>query len=591
MSFSFLNMLNQEQQKAVQYINGPSLILAGAGSGKTRVLTYKAMYLLLNKQARSENILMLTFTNKAADEMRERIRTQINKDFAPEKITATTFHSFAAGVLRRHGTASTASRDFVIFDEADQKDIMKDILKQKLIATRLSAAYLLYKISQAKEQLLTPADLAELNDDIFNQTIAEVYKYYQQRLQQLNALDFDDLLFETAKLFQQQPQILTFYQKRFCYILVDEYQDTNHAQYQIAKQLASRHKNITVVGDFSQSIYSWRGADFRNLEKFQIDFKENKVFNLERNYRSHQHILDLAHTIISQNTTHPILKLWTDNKNGDEPEILFLQDDEDEANFVINKIFELVKNERYLLKDIAVLYRTNAQSRIIEETCLSIGLPYRIYGGIRFYERKEVKDIIAFLRLINNSKDKLALKRLKKLGKYRAEKILEVLSKQKSDDEPGKTIQNILNDSPYLDLYNQEDPEDSARLENIRELVSVAYNFKSITEFLDTVSLIEAGYEFKNDTTDRLNLLTLHAAKGLEFRAVFIIGVEQGILPHNRSSGELNELEEERRLFYVGITRAKEKLFITYSEKRRVYGRIQYSLPSQFLTETGLVDF
>lgn len=590
MDFSFLNFLNEEQQQAVKYTLGPSLILAGAGSGKTRVLTYKAMYLLLNKEALPENILMLTFTNKAADEMRERIRLEITKK-TPQEITATTFHSFSAKLLRRHGAPSTNSTDFIIFDETDQKDIIKDILKQKLPRTNFSPSSILHKISQAKEQLLNPEDLLKSNMDIFTETIVEVYKHYQQKLKNINALDFDDLLFETVKLFQQQPKLLAYYQNRFRYILVDEYQDTNHAQYQLAKLLSCTHKNITIVGDFSQSIYSWRGADFKNLEKFQKDFDNVKVFTLQRNYRSNQHILNLAYTIISQNTTHPILKLWTNNKSGDEPEIFFLEDAEDEANFVINKIFTLVKNQQCCLKDICVLYRTNAQSRAVEEALLSIGLPYRIYGGTRFYERKEIKDIISFLRLVYNPKDEVSLQRIKKLGKHRSNKILEVLVKQKLDAEPGKIIQNILDKSPYLKLYNQEDPEDSARLENIKELINVAYNFKSLPEFLDTVALIEAGYELKNDSIDKLNLLTLHAAKGLEFKIVFIIGVEEGILPHNRSSSNLAELEEERRLFYVGITRAKEKLFITYTEKRRVYGRLQYNLPSQFLTETGLVNY
>ncbi len=591
MDFPYLSHLNEEQLRAVEHSKGPCIILAGAGSGKTRVLTYKAMYLLDAKKVSPHQILMLTFTNKAADEMKRRIKRYIAREHNPELITATTFHSFCARLLRRFGVGKEADRDFAIFDDNDQKDLMKDIVKESNLKLKMSPASLLYKISEGKNQLLTPADLAGRAGNIYEEITATIYAEYQKRLKESNALDFDDLLMETVKLFNERPHLLRELQEQYRYILIDEYQDTNHAQYVLARKLADRYKNISIVGDFSQSIYSWRGADFRNLQKFQDDFPEAKVFSLERNYRSTQPILDFAFGIISQNTTHPILKLWTDNNGGEEIEVVPTEDGESEALFVINKARELNLNGECSLKDMAVLYRTNAQSRAFEEVCLNIGLPYRIYGGVRFYERKEVRDIVAILRYLLNPRDKVSLQRIEKLGKRRSGQILEVALKQDRKENPQKIIQSILKDSVYLELYDDLDPEDSSRLENIRELVNVAYNFKTLTEFLDTVALIEAGYEFGQEEVDRLNLMTMHSAKGLEFSAVFIVGVEEGILPHSRSIDSLEELEEERRLFYVGITRARKKLFITYSEKRRVYGRLQYNIPSQFLSENHLAEF
>jgi len=359
----------------------------------------------------------------------------------------------------------------------------------------------------------------------------------------------------------------------------------------MAKLLAQKHHRITIVGDFSQSIYSWRGADFTNLEKFQKDFQNAKVFNLEQNYRSTQPILDFAYNVISQNTTHPILKLWTEKKGGEEIKIVPLENAEKEATFVVNKIQELNFSGDYSLEDFAVLYRTNAQSRLFEEICLAQGLPYRIYGGVRFYERREIKDILAFLRYLHNPKDQVALKRIMKLGKKRGQLILQTIAKQSAQNKPEQIIQAILKDSPYLHLYSQNDPEDATRMENIQELINVSYNYDTLEKLLDTVALIEAGYEFKDGQGEKIHLMTLHAAKGLEFGVVFIVGVEEGILPHSRSIESITELEEERRLFYVGITRAKEKLFLTYTNRRYLYGRAQYNLPSQFLGETAYPEY
>ena len=591
MKLDFLQNLNPQQQEAVTYTSGPSIILAGAGSGKTRVLGYKAAYLLYSRQATAEQILMLTFTNKAADAMKNRVKQYIDQELLPEQITATTFHSFCVLVLRRFGTIKNNLRSFVIFDENDSKDLIKEVLKDSQLKIKATPSSLLYRISLAKNQLLDPKKLSEQALNIYDEAIVEIYKEYQKRLWDNKALDFDDLLNETVNLLTHQPEILKKLQEQYRYLLVDEYQDTNTSQYLIAKLLAQKYEQITIVGDFSQSIYSWRGADFTNLEKFQQDFPEARVFNLEQNYRSCQPILDFAFSVIKQNSSHPVLKLWTNKHQGEEVKIVPLENSQQEALFVVNKIQELNFNGEYNLSEMAILYRTNAQSRIFEEICLNNGLPYQIYGGVRFYERREIKDLLSFLRYLHNPQDKVSLKRIHKLGKRRSEKILLSISKQDKTLSPHQILEKLLKDSPYLELYSPDDPEETNRLDNIKELVSVSYNYSSLTEFLDTVALVEAGYEFKDQQKDKIHLMTLHSAKGLEFGVVFIVGVEEGILPHSRSSDSLAELEEERRLFYVGITRAKDKLFITYASKRFVYGRMQFNLPSQFLGENSYAEY
>jgi len=591
MTVSFLQNLNPKQQEAVTYTDGPSVILAGAGSGKTRVLGYKASYLLSEKKIPAETILMLTFTNKAADEMKQRVKKYIDPSLLPELITATTFHSFCVLVLRRFGLVQKQQAPFVIFDENDSKDLLKEIIKDGKLKIRTTANSLLYRISVAKNQLLTPNDLAKQALNVYDEAIVEVYREYQKRLRLNNALDFDDLLNETVYLLQQNATVLSKLQNQYQYLLIDEYQDTNHSQYLIAKLLGRKNQQITIVGDFSQSIYSWRGADFTNLEKFQQDFPQAKVFSLEQNYRSSQPILDFAYKVIKENTTHPILKLWTAKDSGEEVKVVPLENSQQEALFVINKIQELNFNGEYSLSEMAILYRTNAQSRILEEICLNNGLAYQIYGGMRFYERREIKDLLSFLRYLNNPQDKISLKRITKLGKKRGRQILAILAKQRKDQPPHQILENILKNSLYLELFSADDPEEASRLDNIKELVNVSYNYGSLTEFLDTVSLIEAGYEFRDNQTEKIHLMTLHSAKGLEFGVVFIVGVEEGILPHSRSVNSLAELEEERRLFYVGITRAKDKLFLTYAAKRFVYGRIIYNSPSQFLGDRGEVLF
>ena len=591
MQNNIFSSLNKEQYEAVTYATGPSIILAGAGSGKTRVLTYKAMYLLDKMRIAPENILMLTFTNKAAHEMKERIQTEIAPNLAPAKITATTFHSFAAILLRRFGLPSTGKRNFVIFDDSDQKDLLKELIKDSQLKIHQTPSSILYKISNAKNQLIRPEQITGTTTNFYEEIFAALYAEYQKRLELNNALDFDDLLNETVYLLQKNPNLLKQLEEQYQYLLIDEYQDTNHSQYMIAKTLAIKNRQISIVGDFSQSIYSWRGADFHNLEKFQEDFKDARVFSLEQNYRSTQPILDFAFKIISQNTTHPILKLWTDKQIGEEVMIVPQQTAEDEALFVLGKIQELNLRGDYNLEDFVILYRTNAQSRIFEEICLNQGVPYKIFGGVRFYDRKEIKDLLAFLRYLHNKDDKVSLKRIEKLGKRRSQHILKTLTKLDPNSPPQTLIQDLLKNTPYLELFSETDPEDLGRLENIQELVNVSYNYPTLTQFLDTVSLIETGYEMGNQTGDKISLMTLHAVKGLEFAVVFIVGLEEGILPHSRSANSLEELEEERRLFYVGITRAKERLYLLYTNRRLVYGRLQFNLPSQFLGEQSSLEY
>ena len=596
MATDFSKELNPSQLKAVTHTAGPSIILAGAGSGKTRVLTYKAMYLLEKSITKAAHILMLTFTNKAAKEMKHRITTYIDTRFAPEEITATTFHSFCASVLRRNKPVAVQTNSFVILDGSDQSTIIKQELKQVGGSLKISPYSALARISDYKNRLLTPAMAIKEARDFFEERSAEIYKKYQKVLEKTNAFDFDDLLTQTVWLLQQKKAVLNRYNSQYHFLLVDEYQDTNHAQYMLAKLLSIETNNITVVGDFSQSIYSWRGADFTNLEKFRTDFSQAKIFNLEQNYRSTKPILTAAYSVIKHNTSHPILKLWTDKIHGDEVGIFTLENDEEESDFVLDRVQQLI-HQGYAPNDIAILYRTNAQSRILEEMCLRNGVPYRIYGGVRFYERKEVKDVLSFLRYIINPQDELASTRIEKLGKKRSRDILTKLEQIRKvrmageKENTGELIQHILDTVPYLELYDSKIEEDMNRLDNIRELVSVGYNFQNLVGFLDTVTLIESGYEFQDSASKKLNLMTIHAAKGLEFGTVFVVGLEDGLLPHSRSIESTEQLEEERRLLYVAITRAKDQLFLTWAKRRMIYGRTQYSLPSQFLTESNLLEY
>jgi DNA helicase II / ATP-dependent DNA helicase PcrA len=613
MKDNLLKDLNSEQQKAVVATDGPMIILAGAGSGKTRVLTYKVMYLMLEKHISPESILMITFTNKAASEMKERMRK-----FLPDQPLPwiATFHAMCAKILRRESHHLGFSHNFIIYDSADQLDAIKEAMRQLDISTRDFKPHSVHAtISQAKNEIITGAEYKNFARGYFQETVARIYPVYQTILKENDALDFDDLILHTIKLFRENEQILKRYQDTFQYILIDEYQDTNRAQYILTKLLVGNNpskQNICVVGDFSQSIYSWRGADYRNLSRFKDDFVGTKTFSLSQNYRSTQKILDGASTVISKNTSHPVLQLWTENPDGEEIELYEADNEGDEADFIIRTVANLGLKK---LNQVAVLYRTNAQSRVIEEALLHHGLPYLLIGGTRFYERKEVKDILAYLRVVSNAKDMVSYKRIEKLGKGRLQRFLELQETfrdfdktensptAKNDftdslgdpDKPEKAektidiLDSVIKATNYLELYDEKIEEDRARLENIKELRSVAIEFPNLTEFLENVALVEQEYhsdrQENGEKKNAITLMTMHAAKGLEFPIVFIIGMEEGLFPHSRSLMDRGELEEERRLCYVGMTRAKEKLFLTYARRRLFFGQRTTNVVSRFVTE------
>lgn len=585
MSEGLLNHLNYHQQQAVLHAAGPSIILAGAGSGKTRVLVYKVIYLINYLKIDPLSIVMVTFTNKAGEEMKRRI---LNIAKIKNLGFIGTFHSFCASLLRRFADRVEYDNNFLIYDEEDQLSLIKEIIKDVAPQKKYSPSYFLNRISEAKNHLVSPEKYLEHFSSFYNSSLIDkVYRAYQKRLKKNQAMDFDDLLVNAVVLFKKDKEVLALYQKKFRYFLVDEFQDTNHAQFVLIKLLGERYGNITVVGDFSQSIYSWRGADITNLKKFQEAFSQAKVFYLEENYRSTAKILDFAFKIISKNTTHPILHLKTSNDEGEEVVFYEAENEEDEALFIVKTIKEL----HLPYSSFSVLYRTNAQSRVIEEAFLHFSIPYILIGGTHFYERKEIKDILSYLRLLVNANDEIALKRIKTLGKKRFEGFKSVFNQLKEEIGRKTTVElmeEILAATDYLSLYNIDDEEDYARLENIKELKSVALNFPRLGDFLQQVALVESEYFDKEKRTKDKNgvkLMTLHAAKGLEFDVVFIVGVEEGILPHSRSVTDQFQLEEERRLFYVGITRAKKRLYVTYTKRRFIFGRRADSVKSRFLEE------
>lgn len=583
MTINILNELNSQQKEAVSYYKGSSIILAGAGSGKTRVLIAKVINLIKNHQVNPKSIVMITFTNKAASEMKERIRLNYSLGYVG------TFHSFCAKILRIDGQFIGLKKNFLIYDENDQIGIIKSILKKINLEKNYLPSYFLSRISSAKNQLISPKKYLEVFSDYASSDTNLIYQAYEKELKENNALDFDDLINMTINLFKKNKQVLEKYQDKYQYILIDEFQDTNYVQYLLTKLLGEKYKNITVVGDFSQSIYSWRGAEIKNLEKFQNDFSNTKIFYLEKNYRSTQPILNFAYNIISKNNTHPILFLFTDKKDGKEVVFYQAENEEDEGIYISNIINDLKLS--YRLDEIAILYRINAQSRAIEEVFLHYGIPYLLIGGTRFYERKEIRDILSYLRLLINPNDKLSRERILKLGKLRFEKFKNYYQKNKDlieNKTTEKIIEEIFNVTGYLKNYDPSDEEDYSRLENIKELKSVAVAFPSLSQFIEQVTLVESEYfqgEKNTKSRNAVRLMTLHQAKGLEFSVVFIIGVEEGILPHSRSFDNIYSIEEERRLFYVGITRARERLYITYTRQRFIFGSRNYSMKSRFLED------
>ncbi|KKR38146.1 MAG: ATP-dependent DNA helicase PcrA [Candidatus Woesebacteria bacterium GW2011_GWB1_40_101] len=569
------------------YDGGPLLVLAGAGSGKTKVLTHRVAYFIENNLAKPENCLLLTFTNKASNEMKERIEVLLgHKPLAIGHLPfAGTFHSFCAKILRIDGKHIGIGPGFLIYDEGDQKEAVKQILEKMNLSTdSYNPAAILNAISDAKNQMLTPTQYAEYTNSEWTEIVFKVYVAYEKLLKENGALDFDDLLIKTVILFDKVPQILTLWQEKLTHIFVDEWQDTNKIQYVLIKLLVGDRKDITAVGDASQSIYSWRGADFRNINYLIRDFPKTKIINLEQNYRSTQNILNAANNVISKNTSHPILKLWTEKGEGAKIKLYAARNGFDEASFVINEIQGLTMNHEPLAishSDIAVLYRTNAQSRVLEEALLHAGIPYSLVGGVRFYDRKEIKDVLSYIKYLVNPKDSVSKKRIEKIGLRRFEKLKEM------SVVDGMTTLDILDaviqKTDYLALFQKESEENLARLENIKELRSVATEFSDINDFLENVALVEAGP--RNQTKNAVTLMTLHAAKGLEFPVVFIVGMEEGLFPHSRSLMEANQLEEERRLAYVGITRAKELLYLTYATRRLYFGEKISNPPSRFIID------
>ncbi|MDO8638350.1 MAG: UvrD-helicase domain-containing protein [Candidatus Daviesbacteria bacterium] len=623
-----LSDLNPVQKSAVQATEGPTLILAGAGSGKTKVLTHRVAYLMAEKQIPGENILMITFTNKASEEMKNRIYKLLYSekpfDSAQGKPTPNslpimgTFHSFCARILRKEGKALGYPPNFNIYDENDALDVVKEALKSlDLSSQKNSPTSIRNTISGAKNEMISSLEYVNLARGYFQETVAKVYLKYQEILEKNKAVDFDDLLLLTVKLFQNYPEILTKYQIQFRYILIDEYQDTNAVQYLLSKLLAQRYKNICVVGDASQSIYAFRGADFRNIVNFQKDYPKTKVFNLEQNYRSTQNILDTAYAVISKNRSHPILKLWTANSGGDKIHITEVKNETSEALFVAETIQKL----ELPLSSFSVLYRTNAQSRALEEVFLKLGLPYVLVGGTRFYERKEIKDMLSYLRLFANPEDSVSKTRIEKIGKGRMGKFMEFCNsviasgakqsqKEKIASSSFDELRTTRNDNlgystlelldktlevtEYFEYLDDGTETGKARIENVKELKSVAEEYPDLTSFLQQVTLVESEYSADEKLKRKLGtqgnreavtLTTLHQAKGLEWPVVFMVGMEEGLFPHSRCLLDPNEMEEERRLCYVGITRAKEQLFLTYTRQRLYFGTKSSNLVSRFIMD------
>ncbi len=589
--------LNDQQKLAVTYTDGPLLVLAGAGSGKTKVLTHRVAYFIEKDLIKPENALLLTFTNKAAGEMRDRISNLVPNAHSLMPI-AGTFHSFCAKLLRIDGRNIDIPINFVIYDDQDQKDLVKQILEDLDISTdQYNPSSILTGISEAKNQMLTPAEYLNFVRSEWQEVAAKVYGAYEKALLENGALDFDDLMIKTVKLFKEAPEVLQKWQKQLTHIFVDEWQDTNKIQYVLTKLLVGKSRNITAVGDASQSIYSWRGADYRNINYLIRDYPDIKVINLEQNYRSTQVILDAANMVIAKNTSHPVLKLWTQKDGGAKIKLYVARNGFDEADFVVNEVKSIVGRGPSLYKysNIAILYRTNAQSRVMEEALLHAGIPYTLVGGVKFYDRKEIKDAIGFIRYVVNPKDSVAKKRIEKIGIKRLAKLEEYKNSLTENSLTDSTTLDILDKviqvTDYLALFQKQSEENIARLENIKELRSVATEFPKVQEFLENVALVEATQDSNkrvsktNQQKDTVTLMTLHSAKGLEFPIVFIVGMEEGLFPHSRSLMDSNQLEEERRLAYVGITRAKDELYLTYANSRLYFGERISNPPSRFIME------
>ncbi len=624
--------LNDKQKEAVLATEGPCLVIAGAGSGKTKVLTHKIAYLLSEKNVKPWNILSITFTNKAANEMKQRVKKLVGE--ASQEMWLGTFHSICVRILRRFIDRIGFDTTFLIFDSTDQRTLVKECIKSIGLDDKLfTDRSVLSEISNGKNDMLEPkAYQVKYNGDFRKEKIGEVYELYQKKLKENNALDFDDIINYTIKILTENPDVLEYYTEKFKYVLVDEYQDTNKAQFMLVSILASKYGNITVVGDNDQGIYSFRGADITNILNFEKDFPGSKIVKLEQNYRCTGNILKAANAVIKNNENKYDKKLWTENEEGKLPCIYKAEDEYDEASYIVKQI-NMLKMEEYLkLSDFVILYRMNSQSRAIEDIFRRENIPYKIIGGLKFYERKEIKDIIAYLRLIFNTSDNLSLKRIinepkrgigktsldniqdisDKTGKSMYEiikyaeqyelnrvkansiqfvEVIEELRKQVNQIPISELIKLTLNKTGYVKaLENENTIEAESRIQNLEEFLTVAIEFEeqmaenTLAEFLESISLT-SDIDNMEESEDTVTLMTLHSAKGLEFPVVFLVGMEEGIFPGYKSIGEIKELEEERRLFYVGITRAMQYLYLTCAKRRTIFGSTSYNQMSRFLKE------
>ncbi|HCT2460869.1 TPA: DNA helicase PcrA [Enterococcus faecium] len=637
-----LNGMNPRQKEAVLHTDGPLLLMAGAGSGKTRVLTHRIAYLIEEKEVNPWNILAITFTNKAAKEMKERVNAILAS--GGEDVWVSTFHSMCVRILRRDVDFIGYNRNFTIIDSSEQLTLMKRILKELNIdPKKYDPRSILGTISQAKNSLQTPQDFAKMQGSYYEEIAAKCYAAYQKELQYNQCMDFDDLIMNTIRLFEEHPDSLTYYQNKFHYIHVDEYQDTNHAQYTLVNLLAGRFRNLCVVGDADQSIYGWRGADMQNILDFEKDYPDAAVILLEQNYRSTKNILSAANQVIENNSNRKPKNLWTENKEGNKITYYRADNERDETRFIVDRMQEEIRSNHRNYGDFAILYRTNAQSRVMEETLLKANIPYKMVGGHKFYDRKEIKDILAYLNVLANPQDSISFERIvnspkRGIGPGSIEKLrsfaslhewplLEAAQNVDLANIGGKAgqqlgafgemIQEVTQMIPYLtvteltkevldrsgyleDLKIQNTLEAQARIENLEEFLTGTQEFdkqfeqqneedadapeEKLTVFLNDLALVSDIDNLEEDAS-QVTLMTLHAAKGLEFPVVFLIGLEEGVFPLSRALMEESELEEERRLAYVGITRAEEALYLTNAFSRTLYGRTQYNRPSRFVEE------
>ncbi|MDB7274607.1 DNA helicase PcrA [Enterococcus faecium] len=637
-----LNGMNPRQKEAVLHTDGPLLLMAGAGSGKTRVLTHRIAYLIEEKEVNPWNILAITFTNKAAKEMKERVNAILAS--GGEDVWVSTFHSMCVRILRRDVDFIGYNRNFTIIDSSEQLTLMKRILKELNIdPKKYDPRSILGTISQAKNSLQTPQDFAKMQGSYYEEIAAKCYAAYQKELQYNQCMDFDDLIMNTIRLFEEHPDSLTYYQNKFHYIHVDEYQDTNHAQYTLVNLLAGRFRNLCVVGDADQSIYGWRGADMQNILDFEKDYPDAAVILLEQNYRSTKNILSAANQVIENNSNRKPKNLWTENKEGNKITYYRADNERDETRFIVDRMQEEIRSNHRNYGDFAILYRTNAQSRVMEETLLKANIPYKMVGGHKFYDRKEIKDILGYLNVLANPQDSISFERIvnspkRGIGPGSIEKLrsfaslhewplLEAAQNVDLANIGGKAgqqlgafgemIQEVTQMIPYLtvteltkevldrsgyleDLKIQNTLEAQARIENLEEFLTVTQEFdkqfeqqneedadapeEKLTVFLNDLALVSDIDNLEEDAS-QVTLMTLHAAKGLEFPVVFLIGLEEGVFPLSRALMEESELEEERRLAYVGITRAEEALYLTNAFSRTLYGRTQYNRPSRFVEE------